>query len=74
MPHIEANAGSNASLIAIDPKSGGIRALVGSADYGNDDFGNVNMATTPRQPGSSYKPIYYSDALARGIITPNNDS
>ena len=68
--HIEANGGSNASLIAIDPKTGSIRALVGSADYENEKFGKVNMTTTPRQPGSSFKPIYYSDALASGKITP----
>lgn len=70
MPHIQANGGSNASLVAIDPKTGGIRALVGSADYNNTKFGNVNMVTTARQPGSSFKPIYYSDALATGKITP----
>jgi len=68
--HIKANGGSNASLVAVDPKTGGIRALVGSADYDNKRFGKVNMATTPRQPGSSFKPIYYSDALARGVVTP----
>lgn len=70
MPHIEANGGSNASLVAIDPKTGDIRAMVGSADYGNKKFGKVNMATTARQPGSSFKPIYYADALASGKITP----
>lgn len=70
MPHIQANGGSNASVIAIDPKTGEIRALVGSADYNNEQFGKVNMATTARQPGSSYKPIYYADALANGKITP----
>lgn len=68
--HITANGGSNASVVAIDPKTGQIRALVGSADYGNEQFGKVNMVTTPRQPGSSFKPIYYADALARGVITP----
>jgi penicillin-binding protein 1A len=70
MPHVQANGGSNASLIAIDPKTGAIRALVGSADYNNEDFGKVNMTTTERQPGSSFKPIYYADALASGKITP----
>jgi 1A family penicillin-binding protein len=70
MNYIEANGGSNASLVAIDPKTGGILALVGSADYDNKEFGKVNMATTPRQPGSSFKPIYYSDALANSKITP----
>lgn len=70
MPHIQANGGSNASLIAIDPKTGEIRALVGSSDYTNEQFGKVNMTTTARQPGSSFKPIYYADALANGKITP----
>lgn len=70
MAFIRANNGSNASLVAIDPKTGGIRALVGSYDYTDKKFGNVNMVTTARQPGSSFKPIYYSKALADGVITP----
>ena len=69
MRYISLNGGSNASLVAIDPKTGGIVALVGSADYENEQFGKVNMATTARQPGSSFKPIYYADALANGKIT-----
>jgi len=68
--YIQRNGGSNASAIAIDPKTGEIRALIGSVDWNNEEFGKVNMATTPRQPGSSFKPIYYSEALAKGIITP----
>jgi len=68
--NIEASGGSNASLVAIDPNSGGIRALVGSVDYDNKKFGKVNMAVTPRQPGSSFKPIYHADALAKGLVTP----
>lgn len=70
MAFIQANGGTNASMVAMDPKTGGIRALVGSADYSNEKFGKVNMATSARQPGSSFKPIYYADALARGKITP----
>ena len=68
--HINAMGGSNASGIVIDPTDGGIRALVGSADYNNEQWGKVNMVTTARQPGSSFKPIYYSYALADGVITP----
>jgi 1A family penicillin-binding protein len=68
--YIQQNGGSNASGIAIDPASGEIRALVGSVDWQNPDWGEVNMATTARQPGSSFKPIYYAEALAEGIITP----
>lgn len=67
---INRNGGSNASVVAIDPTTGEIRALVGSADYDNTSFGKVNMATTPRQPGSSIKPLYYTEALQRQLITP----
>ncbi len=70
MAHINAMGGSNASGIVIDPTTGEIRALVGSADYTNDKWGKVNMVTTARQPGSSFKPIYYSYALADGVVTP----
>lgn len=68
--HITEMGGSNASGVVIDPTTGEIRALVGSADYNNDKWGKVNMVTTARQPGSSFKPIYYSYALADGVITP----
>jgi 1A family penicillin-binding protein len=67
---IQRNGGSNAAVVAIDPTNGGIRALVGSADYDNEDFGKVNMAITPRQPGSSIKPLYYTEAMWQQIITP----
>ena len=67
---IQRNGGSNASVVAIDPTTSEVRALVGSADYNNISFGKVNMATTPRQPGSSMKPLYYTEALYRGVITP----
>ncbi len=67
---IEANGGSNAAVVAIDPTTGGIRAMVGSADYQNEDFGMVNMATAERQPGSSIKPLYYTEAMQRRVISP----
>ena len=70
MRFIQRNGGSNAAGIAIDPSSGEVRALVGSSDWNNPQWGKVNLATTPRQPGSSFKPIYYAEALAEGIITP----
>ena len=70
MTFISRNGGSNAAVLAVDPANGQIRALVGSADYYNEEFGKVNMATTPRQPGSSIKPLYYTEALQRGVITP----
>ena len=67
---IQRNGGSNASVVAIDPTTGEIQALVGSEDYNNPVFGKVNMATSPRQPGSSIKPLYYSEAMQRNLITP----
>lgn len=70
MPTIQRNGGSNASAVAIDPTTGEIRGLIGSYSWDDESFGKVNMVTTPRQPGSSFKPIYYSQALADGKITP----
>lgn len=70
MGTIKRNGGSNAAAVAIDPKTGEVRGLIGSYDWSDKDFGKVNVATSLRQPGSSFKPIYYSRALADGIITP----
>jgi len=70
MTFIQKNGGSNAAVVAIDPTSGAVRALVGSADYNNASFGKVNMATTARQPGSSIKPLYYTEAMQKGVINP----
>lgn len=61
---------SNGSAVAIDPKTGEILIMVGSANWNNENFGKVNMAISPRQPGSSFKPIIYAAALERLIITP----
>lgn len=67
--YIQRMGGSNAGLVAIDPKTGEIRALVGSVDYNNEEWGKVNMATAKRQPGSTFKSLYYAAALADGVIT-----
>lgn len=61
----------NAALVAEDPKTGQILVMVGSADYFNDDIdGQVNVATSLRQPGSSFKPIVYTAGFIKGY-TPN---
>ncbi|MBI3889249.1 transglycosylase domain-containing protein [Candidatus Saccharibacteria bacterium] len=70
MRTINRNGGSNASAVAIDPSTGEVRGLIGSYNWNDENFGKVNMVTTARQPGSSFKPIYYSQALADGTITP----
>ncbi|MBN1305174.1 MAG: PBP1A family penicillin-binding protein [Anaerolineales bacterium] len=59
---------SNGALVAIDPSTGEILAMVGSPDFYNEAIsGQVNMATTQtRQPGSSIKPINYAAAFEKG--------
>jgi penicillin-binding protein 1C len=55
---------NNAALVALDPHSGQILALVGSPDYFDSAIGGaINMAIAPRQPGSALKPILYAAAL-----------
>jgi 1A family penicillin-binding protein len=66
---IRGQGATNAALVAIDPTNGHVRALVGSANWSDEQFGQVNMATSPRQPGSSFKPIYYAEALDQKLIT-----
>ncbi|NLA43104.1 penicillin-binding protein [Candidatus Saccharibacteria bacterium] len=70
MPLVRLNGGSNAGAVAIDPATGGIRALIGSYDWNDEAFGKVNIVTAKRQPGSSFKPLYYAEALAEGVINP----
>jgi membrane peptidoglycan carboxypeptidase len=65
---MRSQGGRNASLVAMDPRTGEVKALVGSVDWENASFGQVNMATTLRQPGSSFKPIYYSKAIDEHLI------
>jgi len=62
---------NNAALVAIDPKTGQVLAMVGSRDYFDDSIqGQVNVATSLRQPGSSIKPIVYASLFEKGY-TPN---
>ena len=63
--------GKNASLVAIDPKTGQILTMVGSKDYFDKTIdGNFNVATASRQPGSSFKPFIYATAFNKGF-TPD---
>lgn len=58
---------SNAALTSIDPKNGDVLAMVGSVDYFDTAAeGNVNVATSERQPGSSIKPIIYLAGFQNG--------
>lgn len=58
---------SNSSLVAMDPKTGQILAMVGSKDYFDQSIdGQVNVAIRDRQPGSSFKPYVYLTAFTKG--------
>ena len=60
-----AGIGPSAALVAIDNKTGGIRAMVGGSDFEDRPF---NLATQGlRQPGSAFKPFTLIAALEKGI-------
>lgn len=53
------------ALIALDPHTGAIRAMVGGYDFHSKAFNRATQAQ--RQPGSAFKPFVYSAALAGGM-------
>jgi len=53
------------ALVALDPRDGGIRAMVGGFDFNKNKFNHATQAW--RQPGSGFKPFIYSAALEQGI-------
>lgn len=63
----EAHEVHNASVVVIDAPTGEILTMVGSLDYFDSTIsGQVNVATSERQPGSSFKPFTYVTAFAQG--------
>ncbi len=61
---------TNGAAVVIDPKNGEVRVMVGSKDWFDNKFGKVNVTTSLRSPGSSFKPIIYAAAFEKRIITP----
>ncbi|GKU77700.1 penicillin-binding protein [Paenibacillus sp. L3-i20] len=57
-----------AALIAIDPRNGYIKAMVGGRDYKNNQYNRVFAST--RQPGSTFKPFLYLTAIRSGFMSP----
>lgn len=53
-----------AAMVAIDPRSGEIKAMVGGKDFGKNQFNRVTQAQ--RQPGSTFKGFVYATAIASG--------
>ncbi|WP_226418037.1 penicillin-binding protein 1A [Dechloromonas denitrificans] len=57
------------AFVAVTPKDGAIRALIGGFDFNRNKFNHVTQAW--RQPGSSFKPFIYSASLEKGY-SPNS--
>ena len=53
------------AFVALDPRSGAVRAMVGGFDFSKSSFNHVTQAW--RQPGSSFKPFIYSASLEKGF-------
>jgi 1A family penicillin-binding protein len=56
--------GLEAALVAIDPATGDILAMVGGANYARSTYNRA--VRSRRQPGSAFKPLVYAAALAKG--------
>ena len=54
-----------AALVALDPRNGAVKALIGGFDFGSNKFNHVTQAW--RQPGSTFKPFIYSASLEKGF-------
>ncbi|MBV9896931.1 MAG: PBP1A family penicillin-binding protein [Chloroflexi bacterium] len=64
---IRARKATNAALVAIQPSSGQIQAMLGSVNFNDASIdGQVNVALALRQPGSTLKPFTYITAFAKG--------
>ena len=62
---LKVSDGPSAALVAIDPRTGAVKAMVGGSNFRESQF---NLATqAERQPGSSFKPIVLASALRQGI-------
>lgn len=55
------------ALVALEPSTGRVLAMVGSPDYNNEEYaGQINMAAAPRQTGSAIKPLTYLASFEKG--------
>jgi len=66
--HIPDNSELQVALVAMNPKSGGVKALIGGTNYEKSAFNRATQSL--RQPGSTIKPILYYTALEKGF-TPS---
>jgi penicillin-binding protein 1A len=64
--HLPESGPQQIALIAIDPRNGAVRAVVGGQNYSRNHY-NVAVQGRGRQPGSSFKPFVLATALDAGI-------
>jgi len=64
--HVPASGQQQIALIAIDPRNGAVRAVVGGQNYSRNHY-NVAVQGRGRQPGSSFKPFVLATALDAGV-------
>jgi len=66
--------GLQGAMLCMDPRTGGVLAMVGGVDFGTSQFNRALQAR--RQPGSAFKPIVYAAALDKGktLISTVDDS
>jgi len=69
--NLQHSKGSNAALVAADPKNGQVLAMVGSYSFSESQ---VNVATAQRQPGSSFKPYVYATLFSKNKDGCSNSS
>jgi membrane peptidoglycan carboxypeptidase len=70
MQALQKRNADNGDLLALDPRTGEVLAMVGSADFFNDAInGQFNVVTALRQPGSSFKPYVYEEAFRQRKLT-----
>jgi len=55
------------ALVALEPGTGAVRALIGGRDFAESEFNRALQA--PRQPASAFKPFIYAEAIRRGYRT-----
>jgi 1A family penicillin-binding protein len=64
---VESQHITNGAAVVVNPETGEILSMVGSKDFNADDYdGQVNVTTSLRQPGSSFKPFTYVTAFKEG--------
>ena len=67
---LEQKPKAQAAMVAIDPRSGEIKALVGGYDFDESKFNRATQAL--RQTGSSFKPFVYTAAVDSGLLNPED--